>query len=105
MVSAFAQQRFVLLVAGFRARKFEQFHLLKLVLAQNSAGIFSSRPRFGAEAGSPRRDADGKFFLRQSFVTIQIVQFHFAGRRQPEIGIFNLEQIGGKLGQLPRAHE
>src|SRR6202008_4880936 len=58
-----AHQRFMLLVAFLRMRELEQFHFLKLVLPEDPAGVFSRGAPFGAEAGSPRSDKNGKLLL------------------------------------------
>src|SRR5260221_5033343 len=76
-----ADQRLVLLVACFGRRKFEEFHFLELLLALNAARVLSGCSCFAAKTRGPRSDVNGEFFLRQSFIAIQIVQFDFAGRR------------------------
>src|SRR5260370_33523703 len=83
----------------------EKLDLLELMLAEDPAGVFSGGAGFGAEAGRPRGDVDGKFFFGNRFVPIQIVKFHFRSRCKPEIGVLYFEEIGGELRQLARAGE
>jgi len=84
----------VFLVAFLRMRELEEFDLLKLMLAKNTAGVFSSSAGFGAEAGGPGSDVNGEFFLRNGLVPIQIVQFDFGGGRKPEIAVLYFENFG-----------
>ena len=74
MVSAFANQRLVFFVAFLRMRELEELHLLKLVLAQDAARIFSRRASLGAEARRPRGHVNRQFFLGNRFVAVEIVQ-------------------------------
>src|ERR1700674_1503249 len=83
----------------------EQLDFLKLMLAEDPAGVFSSGAGFGAEAGCPRGDVDGEFFFRNGLVPIEIVKFYFRSRCKPEIGVLYLEEIGSELRQLARAGE
>src|SRR4029077_15341142 len=86
-------------------RKFEKLHFLKLVLAENSARIFSRGAGCRAEASGPRRDMNGKLVLGNSFVAIEIVELDFGRRRKPEVAVFHLEKIPRKFWQLSGAHE
>src|SRR5690242_15874270 len=86
-------------------RELEQLNFLKLVLAEDAARVFARGSRFRTETGGPRGDIYGQFFLRDRFVAIQIVQFDFGSRGEPEVGAFELEKIGGELRQLPGAGE
>src|SRR6266852_8488785 len=86
-------------------RELVELDFLKLMLTENAAGVFSSGAGFGAEAGGPRRDVDGKFFFGNVFVTIEIVQFYFGSGREPEISIFDLEKVSAEFWQLAGAGE
>ena len=90
-------QRFVLLVAFVRMREFEELNFLELMLTKDSARVLSGGARFGAEAGRPRGDVDGEFSLRDGFVPVQIVELDFRSGSQPEVGVFELEKVGGKF--------
>src|ERR1700674_5076102 len=83
----------------------EELDLLELMLAEDSAGVFSSGAGLGAEAGRPRGDVDGEFFFGNRFVPIEIVKFYFRSRCKPKIGVLYFEEIGGELRQLARAGE
>src|SRR5258708_34272820 len=100
-----SRQRFVLFVAFLWKREFEELHFLKLMLAENSARIFSRGARFRAEARCPGRNMDGKFVLGNGFVAIKIVQFDFGCRCKPKVGVLDFEEIGGEFRQLPRTPE
>src|SRR5437588_7872395 len=81
-------------------RELEEFDLLKLMLAENTAGVFSSGAGFGAEAGGPGGDVNGEFFFGNGFVPIQIVELDFGSGREPEVGALDFEKISGELRQL-----
>jgi len=53
-------------------RELEELDFLKLVLAENTAGVFSSGAGFRAEASRPGGDVNGEFFLGNGFVPIQL---------------------------------
>src|ERR1700732_5331787 len=90
----------MLVVALLRMSELEELDLLKLVLTQDSARVLAGRARFGAEAGGPRGYVDRQFLRGNCFVAIKVVEFHFAGGCQPEIGVLDLEEIGGKFWEL-----
>src|ERR1700719_1517028 len=90
----------MLVVALLRMGELEEFDLLKLVLTQDSTRVLAGSTRFRAEAGGPRGYVDREALGGNGFVEIKIVELHFAGGRQPEIGVLNLEEIGGKFWQL-----
>src|SRR5258707_14642921 len=90
----------MLVVALPRMGELEEFDLLKLVLTQDSARILAGRARFGAEAGGPRGYGDRQFLPGNCFVAIEVVELQFDGGRQPEMGVLDLEEIGGKFWQL-----
>src|SRR2546421_11941668 len=91
-----------LFVAFLRMGELEEFDFLKLMLAKNAAGVFSSGSRFGAEAGGPSGDVYGQLFLGNGLVPVQIVELDFGSWREPEDGVLNFEQIIGEFWQLPR---
>src|SRR5579859_883001 len=95
----------MLFVAFLWMRELEKFYFLKLVLAQDSARILPRRSRLRPEASRPGGHLDRQLILGNRFVAIKVVQFHFTGRRQPEIRVLNLEKIGRKLWQLSRADQ
>ncbi len=95
----------MLFVAFLRVREFEELDFLELVLAEDAAGVFSGCAGFGAEAGCPGGDVDGKFFFGNSFVAVEIMQLDFGGRSEPEVCIFDLKKVSGKFRQLARAGE
>src|SRR5260221_1173033 len=90
----------MLVVALLRMGELKQLDLLKLVLTQDSARVLAGRARFGAEAGGPRGYVDRQFLRGNCFVAIQVVELYFAGRRQPEIGVLDLDEICGEFWQL-----
>src|ERR1700674_2025541 len=92
-------------VTLLRMRELEEFNLLELVLAQDSASVFSRGASLRAEAGGPRGHVDRQFLLGKRFVAIKVVEFHFAGGCQPEIGVLDLEKIRGKFRQLARGKQ
>ena len=80
-------QGFVLLVAFIGMREFEEFHFLKLVLAQDAPRVFPRGAGFGTETCCPGRDVNGKLVFGQCGVAVEVVQFHLRRRRQPEIRV------------------
>src|SRR5260370_3106195 len=86
-------------------REFEEFDFLELMLAKDAAGVFSCGASFGTEAGGPCSDVDGEFFLRNGFITVQIVEFNFGSGREPEVGVLEFEEISCKFRQLARTGE
>src|SRR6266403_3292314 len=95
-----SSQRFVLFVTFLGMRELEKFNFLELVLPQNAARVLASRSRFGAETGGPSGHLNWQFVFWNGLVAIEVVKFHFAGGREPEIGVLNLEEIGRKFWQL-----
>src|SRR5207245_1128790 len=75
------------------------------MLAEDPACVFSRRARFRAETSGPGGDADGKFFLGNGFIAIEIVQLDFGRGSEPEVGVFETEKIGSEFGQLARGGE
>src|SRR5882762_7228594 len=100
-----AHEGFVLFVAFFRMRELEKLDLLKLMLAEYAAGVFSGGAGFGAEAGGPGGDADGELFFGNGFVAVQIMEFDFGSGRKPEVGVLDFEEVGSELRQLAGAGE
>src|SRR4029077_12555413 len=98
-------QRFVLFVAFLWVGELEEFDLLKLMLAEDAARIFSCGAGFGAEASSPGGDVNRKFFFGHGFIAVQIVELDFGRGREPEVGVLNLEKVSRKFRQLARAGE
>src|SRR5258708_7605381 len=88
------------LVALLRMRELEQLDFLELVLAQDSASVLTGRASLRAEASGPSSNVDRQVLLGKGFVAIEVVELHFAGGRQPEIGILDLEKVRGKFRQL-----
>src|SRR5438874_6583764 len=78
----------------------EELDFLKLMLAENAAGVLAGGSRFGTEAGSPGGDVNGQSLFRNGFVAIQVVQFDFGCGGEPKVCAFQAEKIGGKFGQL-----
>src|SRR5208283_528205 len=68
-----AHQGFVFVVALVRMRELEEFHFLKLVLAQDAPRVFTRRAGFGAEAGSPSGHENRQLLLRERRVAIEVV--------------------------------
>src|SRR5216683_1381035 len=98
-------KRLVLLVAFLRMGELEELNFLELMLAENAAGVLSGGASFGAEASGPGGDADGEFFFGDGLVAIEIVELDFRSRREPEVGVLDLEKISGKFRQLACAGE
>src|ERR1700687_1545823 len=90
----------MLFIALLRMRELKELDLLELVLAQDSARVFSGCASLGAEAGGPRGYVDRQFLLGKCFVAIEVVEFHFAGGGQPEIGVLDFEEVRGKFRKL-----
>ncbi len=86
-------------------REFEELDLLELMLAQDTARVFSGGAGFGAEASRPGGDEDGKFFFGNGFVAVEIVKLDFGSWREPEVGVLKFEKISGELRQLAGASE
>src|SRR5260370_32379734 len=86
-------------------RELEKLDLLELMLGEDAAGVFSSGAGFGAEAGGPRGDAEGEFFLGNGFVAVEIMEFNFGSWRKPKVGVLDFEKISGEFRQLARAGE
>src|SRR5260370_36464277 len=86
-------------------REFEELDLLELMLAEDTARVFSGGAGFGAEASRPGGDEDGKFFFGNGFVAVEIVKLDFGSWREPEVGVLKFEKISGKLRQLARPRE
>src|SRR5713226_5416577 len=86
-------------------RELEELDFLELVLAENAARVFSGGAGFGAEAGGPGGHVNRKLFLGNRFIAVKIVQLDFGRGREPEVGVFYFEEIGGEFGQLARTHE
>src|SRR6266478_1296514 len=97
-----AHEGFVLFVAFFRMRELEKLDLLKLMLAEDAASVFSSGAGFGAEAGGPGSDVDGEFFLGNGLVTVEIVEFDFGSWGEPEVAVLQFEKISSEFWQLAR---
>ncbi|MPN39050.1 hypothetical protein SDC9_186576 [bioreactor metagenome] len=96
-------QLFQLVIAGGRIGKFDQFHLVKLVLTDQAAGIASGGTGFSAEAGGI-----GAIFQRQiaagkNLIAMQVGHGHFGGGDQEILQPLQLEHILFKLGQLTGA--
>src|SRR5215469_17396833 len=98
-------QGFVFLVAFFRMRELEQLNFLKLMLAEDAAGVFAGGSRFGAETSGPSGDVDGQLVFRNGLVAVEIVEFDLGRGSKPEVGAFQSKKIGGKFGQLGGAGE
>ncbi len=98
-------ERFELLVTLFRAREFEHFNFLELVLALQAARVFSGRAGFGAKAGRPRAELDGELIGVERFVAIEASELDLGCRRQPKVRAFEVKHVGCKFGQLAHAGE
>src|SRR6266436_5645204 len=98
-------ERLVLFVAFFRMREREELDFLELVLAENAARVFTGGAGFRAEAGGPGSHENRQLFPGNRFIAIKIVQLDFGSGREPEVGVFYFEEIGGEFGQLARTHE
>ena len=88
----------MLFVRLIGAGKFDQLHLLKLVLADDSTHILAVRAGFGTEARGVSHQAHGQLCLLQHLVAIEVCDRHFGGRDQVKVGALALEEIRGKLG-------
>src|SRR5467141_5198205 len=86
-------------------RELEELDFLELVLAENAACVLSGGAGFRAEAGGPGGHVNRQLFLGNRFIAIKIVQLDFGRGREPEVGVFDFEEIGGKFGQLAGTHE
>src|SRR5882724_8083925 len=86
-------------------RELKELDFLELVLAENTARIFSGGAGFRAEASGPGGHVNWQLFLRNRFIAIEIVQLDFGSGREPEVAVFYLEEIGREFGQLARTHE
>src|SRR6476661_8442506 len=86
-------------------RELEELDFLELVLAENAARVFSGGAGFGTEAGGPGGHENGEVIFRNRFLAIKIVQLDFGSGREPEVAVFNLEEIGCEFGQLARTRE
>ena len=110
-----ARELLVLGVGLFRAREFDQFDFLKLVLADDAARVLACGSSFGAETGRVGREADGQASFVENLVAIEIGDRHFGGGNQPVVVVFELaarnglrirvgtaEEVFGELGQAAR---
>ena len=95
----------MLFITFFRMRELEKLDFLELVLAENATRVFPGGAGFGTEAGGPSGHENGQLFLGNRFIAIKIVQLDLGRGRQPEVGVFDLEEIGGEFGQLARTQE
>src|SRR5206468_8769959 len=78
-------------------RELEQLNFLKLMLAEDAAGVFAGGSRFGAETSGPSGDLNGQFFFRNGLVPVEVVEFDLGRGSKPEVRAFQSKKIGGKL--------
>src|SRR5712691_1553684 len=98
-------KRLVLFVAFLGMSELEKLDFLKLMLAEDAAGVLSGGASFGAEAGGPGGDKNGEFFFGNGFVAVQIVELDFGSGREPEVGVLDFEKVGGEFRELASAGE
>jgi len=78
----------VLFVAVFRQRELDQFHFLKLVLADDAADVAAVGAGFAAETGRVGAEGDGQFFGGDGFVAEEVGHRDFGGGGEPEVVAF-----------------
>ena len=81
-------QSFVLFVALLRVRKLEELDFLKLMLAENAAGVFPGGSGLRAKASRPCGDIDRQFFFRDGLVAIKVVKLDLGCGGEPEVRAF-----------------
>src|SRR5690348_6722593 len=93
----------MLLVRLLGPRELDQLNFLELVLADDAAHVLAIRTGFAAEAGRVSGDGEREARGVNGLVAIEVGERHFRGGNEPEIVIFDLERIAGKLWQLAGA--
>ena len=98
-------QFFQFVVRSLGTRELHQFHLLKLVLADDSAHILAVRSGLAAKARSVRGQRNRQARRVEHFVAIEIRHRNLGRRNQPKIffAVRHAEQILRELRQLARA--
>src|SRR5271156_3473059 len=79
----------MLFVRIFRPGKLYQFHLLKLVLADNAAYIFPIRSRLATKTWRVCRKRNGQTLRAENLVAIQIRDRHFGSGDKKEISLIH----------------
>lgn len=87
------------------AGEFDEFDLLKLVLADDAADVAAVGAGLGTEAGGVGAEADGEFVGVEGFVAVEVRHGDFGGGGEPEVGVFDFEKIFGEFGELAGAVE
>ena len=84
MVFGVARELFVLVVRLLGARELYQFHLLKLVLANDAAHVLAVRSGFAAEARRVGGEQQGQARVVDDLVAIEVGDGHFGGGNEVE---------------------
>src|SRR5690242_7049296 len=86
-------------------RELEKLNFLELVLAEDAAGVSPRGAGFGTEARGPGGDEDREDVFGKGFVAVEVVEFDFRGRREPEIGVLDAKEVRGEFRQLAGAEQ
>ncbi len=96
------RERLKFVVALLRSRELDEFHLLKLMLADDAAHVAAIRTRFTSEARRIRREPERKLVAIDRLVAEQVRDGNLGRRSQPEVRPLALEQILRELREADR---
>ena len=97
-------QRLEHLVRLLRPRVGHQLHLVELVLADETPGFLSVRPRLPAEAGRLGHELERQGVGRDDLVPVEVGDRHLGGGYQPEVVFIVVVKVVGELGQVAGAY-
>ena len=86
-------QRFEFFIAVVRMREFDKFHLVELVLSDETSRVSAGAARFRAEASRVRTVFYRQVFAVEDFVSVQVCYGNFRGRDEEVIGVFDGESV------------